>query len=125
MPQKVKSPSPAPWSTSFVVKGGSKMRDKVLSFMPTPRVGDGQQNIGNGFDGATPSDMRFIEECVAGFDDQLSTFGHRILGIDGKIHQDLLDLTKLDAHRREDQKGWRLIECPRADRVCKDGCDSG
>ena len=40
----------------------------------------------------------FVERDVGGLDREFATFGHRIAGVDGQVHDDLIDLSWIGAH---------------------------
>ncbi len=84
-----------PLPFSLVVKKGSKMRASGLSRHPRTRVCHREPNVSPRFHGDVRVGILLIELDIAGFDGELPSARHRVAGIHGQVHDDLLELSRI------------------------------
>ena len=90
MPYTVARPRPVPSPLGLVVKNGSKACSTTSAPIPRP-------------ESLTRSRTR--SSCTPGVDHQVAAGGHRVPGVQGQVHQQLLDLAGIAGHRRQVRAG--------------------
>ena len=80
-----------PLPTSLVVKNGSKMRGRISGAMPQPVSVTRQADEAPGRGLGIAVGAAGVHVHGRGVDDQPAAVGHGVAGVDGQVHQHLLD----------------------------------
>src|SRR5580704_1736581 len=89
---------------AFCAFGGEEgFEDVGLSFYVHAHAGvaDSQHHVFARLKGRVNAGVFVVEGDVGGLDCEFSAGGHGVAGIDGEVHDDLLDLAGIGAHRAE------------------------
>ena len=84
-----------PFPSPLVVKNGSKMRAWVSASIPEAGVGHDEHDVRAGLHRRVSGGVLLVDVDVARLDRQLPAVGHGVARVDGEVHDDLLELTRI------------------------------
>ena len=94
-----------PLPGSLLVKKRFKHAGLSFAVHSNAVIADDQNYVLARLNAIAPARVRCSDLCIAGLDEQFAAFWHRVARIDGKVHDELLNLPRIGFHRPQPRRG--------------------